>query len=97
MCLARLSAYHDSEYEISIWRSEAAKPDHGGGLYYYLDDKLAIEATTGGTTSSASVVAGTTLMTYEVEIKGREIEYGGGKWAASQLRVIEALEPVSID
>lgn len=92
-----VSAYDDSEYKIGIWRSEAAKPDHGGGFYYYLDDKLAIEATKSGTTFSASVAAGKTLMLYEVEIKGREIEYGRGKWAASQLRVVEELEPVSID
>lgn len=91
-----VSAYDDSEYKIGIWRSEAAKPDHGGGFYYYLDDTLAIEATKRGTTFSASVAAGKELVLCEVEIKGREIEYSDGKRAASQLRVISELEPVTI-
>lgn len=45
-----VSAFDDSEYKIGVWRSEAAKPDHGGGFYYYLDDTLAIDATKRGTT-----------------------------------------------
>jgi hypothetical protein len=36
------------------------------------------------------------LVLCKVEIKGQEIEYGGGKWAASQLRVIEELGEVAI-
>lgn len=92
-----VSAYDDSEYKIGIWRSQAAKPDHEGGFYFYLDEALAIEATKRGDTFSASVAAGKKLVLCEVEIKGREIEYDAGKWAASQLRVIEELEPVTID
>ncbi|MFM9433517.1 hypothetical protein ACFDR9_000558 [Janthinobacterium sp. CG_23.3] len=92
-----MSAYDDSEYKVGIWRSEAAKPDHGGGFYYYLDDTLAIDATWRGDTFAASVTAGKELVLCEVEIKGREIEYGDGKWAASQLRVISELEPVKIN
>ena len=92
-----VSAYDDSEYKVGIWRSEAAKADHGGGFYYYLDDALAIDATKRGDTFAASVAAGKELVLCEVEIKGREIEYGDGKWAASQLRVISELAPVTID
>jgi hypothetical protein len=92
-----VSAYDDSEYKVGVWRSEAAKPDHGGGFYYYLDDTLAIDATKRGTTFAASVATGKELVLCQVEIKGREIEYGDGKWAASQLRVISELEPVTID
>jgi hypothetical protein len=43
------------------------------------------------------VAAGKELVLREVEIKGREIDYGNGKWAASQLRVISELEPVTND
>lgn len=92
-----VSAYDDSEYKVGVWRSEAAKPDHGGGFYYYLDDTFAIEATKRGITFSASLAAGKKLVLCEVEIKGREIEYEDGKWAVSQLRVIEELERVTID
>lgn len=92
-----VSAYDDSEYKIGIWRSQAAKPDHEGGFYFYHDVALAIEATKRGATFSASVAEGKKLVLCEVEIKGREIEYGDGKWAASQLRVIEEWEPVNID
>ena len=91
-----VSAYDDSEYKVGIWRSEAVKRDHGGGFYYYLDDTLAIDATRLGTTFSASVAAGKELVLCKVEIKGREIEYGDGKWAASHLRVVSELEPVTI-
>ncbi len=92
-----VSAYDDSEYKVGTWRSEAAKPDHGGGFYYYLDETFAIDATKRGTTFSASVAAGKKLVLCEVEIKGREIEYGDGKWAASQMRVISVLAPVTMD
>lgn len=92
-----VSAFDDSEYKVGIWRSEAVKPDHGGGFYYYLDEALAIDATKRDTTFAASVAAGKKLMLCEVEIKGREIEYDDGKWAASQLRVISELAPVTID
>ena len=92
-----VSAYDDSEYKVGVWRSEAVKPDHGGGFYYYLDDTLAIDAIKRGTTFVASVAAGKELVLCAVEIKGREIEYGDGKWAASQLRVISELAPVTID
>lgn len=92
-----VSAYDDSEYKVGIWRSEAAKADHGGGFYYYLDDALAIDATKRGDTFAASVAAGKELVLCEVEIKGREIEYGDGKWAASQLRVVSELGPVTIE
>ncbi len=92
-----VSAYDDSEYKVGVWRSEAARADHGGGFYYYLDDTLAINATQRGTTFSTSVAAGKELVLCEVEIKGREIEYGAGKWAASQLRVISEIAPVTID
>lgn len=95
-----MSAYDNSEYKVGVWRSEAAKPDHGGGFFYYLDATLAIDAidaTRRGATFSASVAAGKELILCEVEIKGREIEYGDGKWAASQLRVITELAPVTID
>lgn len=92
-----VSAYDDSEYKIGIWRSQAAKPDHEGGFYFYHDVALAIEATKRGATFSASVAEGKKLVLCEVEIKGREIEYADGKWAASQLRVIEEWEPVNID
>ena len=91
-----MSAYDASEYKIGIWRSEEAKPGHGGGFYYYLNEALAIDATRLGTTFSASVAAGKELVLCEVEIKGREIEYGDGKWAASHLRVVSELEPVTI-
>lgn len=91
------SAFDGSEYKVGVWRSEAAKPDHGGGFYCYLDDTLAIDATTRGATFHESVAAGKTLVLCEVEIKGREIEYDGGKWAASRLRVIAELKAVSID
>lgn len=92
-----VSAFDDSEYKMGIWRSEEAKPDHGGGFYFYRDYMLAIDATERGNTFSSSVAAGKKLMLCEVEIKGREIEYGDGKWAASQLRVISELAPVTID
>lgn len=92
-----VSAYDDSEYKVGVWRSEAAKPDHCGGFYFYLDDTLAIDATTRGSTFHESVTAGKALVLCQVEIKGREIEYGGGKWAASQLRIISELMPVTID
>ncbi|WP_426116715.1 hypothetical protein [Massilia sp. PWRC2] len=58
---------------------------------------LAVDATKRGTTFSASVAAGKEFVLCEVEIRGREIEYGDGKWAASQLRVISELEPVTVD
>jgi hypothetical protein len=92
-----VSAYDGSEYKIGKWRSETAKPDHGGGFYYYMDDMLAIDATTRGNTFHDSVTAGKVLVLCEVEISGREIEYGGGKWAASRLRVVAELMPVSTD
>ena len=91
------SAFDGSEYKVGVWRSEAAKPDHGGGFYYYRDDSLAIDATTRGGTFHDSVAAGKVLVLCEVEIKGRQIEYGDGKWAASQLRVVAELTPVTID
>ena len=92
-----VSAYDGSEYRVGVWRSEAAKPDHGGGFYYYLDDTLAIDATKRGTTFTANVAAGKELVLCEVEIKGREIDYGDGKWAASQLRVISELMSIAPD
>lgn len=92
-----VSAYDNSEYKVGVWRSETAKPDHGGGFYYYLDDTLAVDATKRGATFAASVAAGKELVLCAVEIKGREVEYGDGKWAASQLRVISELQPVTMD
>ena len=92
-----ISAYDDTEYQLGKWRSEAARPDHGGGFYCYLDDVLAIEATKRGDTFAQSVAAGKTLVLCEVEIKGKQIGYGSGKWAASGLRVIEELGHVTID
>jgi hypothetical protein len=59
--------------------AQAAQPDHGGGFYYYLDDAFAIDATKRGDTFAKSVAAGKTLVLCEVEIRGREIEYGNGK------------------
>lgn len=32
-----VSTFDDSEYKIGVWRSEAAKPGHGGGFCYYRD------------------------------------------------------------
>lgn len=72
-------------------------PDRSGGFYYYLDRTLAVDATKHGTIFTASVVAEKELVLCEVEIKGREIEYGDGKWAASQLRVIEELTNVTVN
>lgn len=57
----------------NTWRSETAKPEHGGDFYFYLDDTLAIDATKRGTTFSASVAAGNELVLCEVEIKGWEV------------------------
>jgi len=92
-----VSAFDGSEYPIGKWRSQAARPDHGGGFYYYMDEAPAIDATKRGVTFAESVDAGNVLVLCKVEIKGREIGYGGWKWAASQLRVITELMPVVID
>lgn len=92
-----VSAFDGSEYKTGKWRSEAVKPDHGGGFYYYVGKKFAVDATERGSTFAASVAAGKELVLCEVEVGGREIEYGSGKWAASRLRVIEELAPVKID
>ena len=58
------SAFHGSEYKVGVWRSEAAKPDYGGGFYYYLDDSLAIFATNRGDTFAASMATGKELVLY---------------------------------
>jgi hypothetical protein len=92
-----LSAFDDSEYEPGKWRSEAARPDHGGGFYYYLDQQLAVEATKRGDTFTANVAAGKVLVLCEVEVQGKQIQYGGGKLAATRLRVIRELAIVKID
>ncbi len=91
-----VSAYDDSEYKLGAWRSEAAKPDHCGGFYYYRDENLAAEATRRGNTFAASVAAGKELVVCEVEVRGKEIRYDGGKMAASRLRVIKELATVEI-
>lgn len=49
-----------------------------------------------GTTFAASVAAEKELVLCEVEIKG-PVEYGDGKGAAPQLRVIAELEPMTTD
>jgi hypothetical protein len=92
-----VSAYEGSEYTPGKWRSEAAKPDHGGGFYYYLDEKLAVDATKRGDTFAASVADGKVLVLCEVEVQGKQIQYSGGKLAATRLRVIRELAPVTID
>ncbi len=91
-----MSAFDESPYSIGKWRSEAAREDHGGGFYYYLDKQLAIDATSSGHTFSNSVSNGKTLVLCEVEVSGRDIEYCGGKRAASRLRVIRDLQSIEV-
>ena len=92
-----VSAFDDSEYEPGKWRTEAARPNHGGGFYYYLDQQLAVDATKRGNTFTASVAAGKKLVLCEVEVQGKQIQYSGGKLAATRLRVIRELAPVELD
>jgi hypothetical protein len=92
-----VSAFDDSEYETGKWRSEAARPNHGGGFYYYLDQQLAVDATKRGDTFAESVAEGKKLVLCEVEVQGKQIQYGGGKLAATRLRVIRELAPVEFD
>jgi len=89
-----VSAFDGSEYKLGIWRSEAARADHGGGYYCYPDKTVALEATERGATFHESVSDGKSLVLCEVEIAGRQVEYDSGKVAASRLRVIQELQSV---
>lgn len=89
-----VSAFDDSEYKLGIWRSEAARPDHGGGYYCYPDQVMALEATERADTFHESVSDGKSLVLCRVEIAGRQVEYDSGKVAASRLRVIRELQSV---
>jgi len=91
-----IGAYDDSEYKLGKWRSVAAKPALDGGFYDYLDEALSLNATKRGLAFAESLATGKTLVRCKVEIKGKEIEFGGGKWAASRLRVIEVVGEVAI-
>lgn len=90
------SAFDDSEYQVGKWRTQAARADHGGGLYYYKDEGLAIDATSRGHTFADSVSSGKRLVLCEVEVSGRDIAYDGGKWASSRLRIVRELGLVEI-
>jgi len=92
-----IGAYDDSEYKLGKWRSVAAKPAYDGGFYDYFDEALSLNATKRAHAFAESLATGKTLVLCRVEIKGKEIEYGGGKWAASQLRVIAEVAPVAIE
>ena len=92
-----IGAYDDSEYKLGKWRSVAAKPAYDGGFYDYLDEALSLNATKRAHAFAESLATGKTLVLCKVEIKGKEIECGGEKWAASQLRVIAELAPVAIE
>ena len=92
-----IGAYDDSEYKLGKWRSVAAKPAYDGGFYDYLDEALSLNATKRAHAFAESLATSKTLVLCKVEIKGKEIEYGGGKWAASRLRVIEERGEVAIE
>jgi len=90
-----IGAYDDSEYKLGKWRSVAAEHTHDDGFFDYLDDALSLNATKRNHAFPESLATGKTLVLCKVEIKGKEIEYGGGKWAAPRLRVIEELGEVA--
>lgn len=92
-----VSAFEEFEYKVGKWRSEAAKPDNGGEFCCYLDEARAIDPTKRGPPFAASVATRTELVLCTVEIKGREIEYDDGDWAASKLRAVEELRPATVD
>ena len=71
--------------------------DHGGGFYYYRAKELAVITTRSGATFAKSVSEGKCLVLCKIECSGKQVEYDGGKWAASRLRVIEELEVVALD
>ena len=91
------SAFDGSTYVPGIWREETAMADHGGGFYYYREKELAVITTRSGATFAKSVSEGKTLVLCKIEFSGKLVEYGGGKWAASRLRIIEELEAVALD
>ena len=92
-----VSAFDGSAYVPGIWREETAKAGHGGGFYYYVERQLAVITTRCGATFVKSVSEGKSLVLCKVECSGKKIGYSGGKWASSRLRVIEALETVTLD
>lgn len=92
-----VSAYDNSEYELGVWRSETARPDHNGGFYFYRNDALAIDGTERGLTFARSVAAGKELVLCTAEVARRMIAYTGGKCAASRLRVLSVERPVELD
>ena len=91
-----VSAFDGSDYKIGIWRSEAARPGHGGGFYCYLDANDAIAATRRGTTFHASVSDGKSLVLCSVKVAGNCVEYDDDKLAMSRLRVLKELQAVEI-
>ncbi len=84
------SCWDGSEWTIGKTRVERAKGGdwgHESGLYYYADISQAIDA------AHANAVFGDVLnhrhlAILEVEASGREIQYYGGKLAASRIRPI---------
>ena len=92
-----VSAFDGSAYVPGIWREETAKAGHGGGFYYYGEMQLAVTTTRCGATFAKSVSEGKSLVLCKVECSGKQVEYSGGKRAASRLRVMEELEAVTLD
>ena len=92
-----VSAFDGSAYVPGIWREETAKAGHGGGFYYCGEMQLAVTTTRCGATFAKSVSEGKSLVLCKVECSGKQVEYSGGKRAASRLRVMEELEAVTLD
>jgi len=86
------SVYDGSEYAAGKWRSQAARPDHGGGYYFYWNQDQATQAVAASETFKNTWTAGKTLVLCEVEVAGRTVDYSGGKVAASRLRVMQVLQ-----
>lgn len=91
-----IGASDDSEYKLGEWRSVPAKLSYDGGYYDCLDEALSLNATKRAHAFAESLATGKTLVLCKVEVKGKEIKYDNGKWAASRLRVIGVVGEVAI-
>lgn len=91
------SVYDHSAYRRGVWRSQAAKPDHGGGFYFYWNATEALEGVRNSTTFNAAWAEGKTLVLCEVEVSGRTVDYAGGKVASTRLRVVGVPQRLEAD
>jgi hypothetical protein len=81
------SVYDGSSYEIGVRRVEIAMKNHNGGLYCYKTAEEAEEAPFPG----ASILQDADKCILAVEVKGKRVKYGSGKYAVSEMTPLEVV------